>query len=72
MLQKLGLQTEISVNFVRSVQDLRMCDALIIPGGGMPSPRIDLTCIQISFSQNRQRLLSWPSSPVSSTHYESS
>ena len=36
MLQKLSLQVEISVNLVRSVQDLLTCDALIIPGGGMP------------------------------------
>ena len=36
MLQKLRLQAEISVNLVRSVQDLQTCDALIIPGGGMP------------------------------------
>ena len=40
MLQKLSLQAEISVNLVRSVQDLQMCDALVIPGGGMPfTPR---------------------------------
>jgi 5'-phosphate synthase pdxT subunit len=35
MLQKTGLQAEISVNLVRSVQDLQVCDALVIPGGGM-------------------------------------
>jgi len=35
MLQKLNLQAEISVNLVRSAQDLQICDALIIPGGGM-------------------------------------
>ena len=35
MLQKTGLQAEISVNLVRSVQDLQACDALVIPGGGM-------------------------------------
>lgn len=34
MLQNLSLQAEISVNLVRSVQDLQTCDALIIPGGG--------------------------------------
>jgi len=33
MLQKLSLQVEISVNLVRSVQDLQTCDALVIPGG---------------------------------------
>ncbi|KAF9651037.1 SNO glutamine amidotransferase [Thelephora ganbajun] len=33
MLQKLGLQVEICVNLVRSVQDLQTCDALVIPGG---------------------------------------
>jgi len=33
MLQKLNLQAEISVNLVRSAQDLQICDALIIPGG---------------------------------------
>jgi len=33
MLQKLDLQVEISVNLVRSVQDLQTCDALVIPGG---------------------------------------
>ena len=36
MLQKLSLHVEISVSLVRSVQDLQTCDALIIPGGGMP------------------------------------
>ena len=47
---------EISVNLVRSVQDLQTCDALVIPGGGMlltsylplPTPassgRIDNDC----------------------------
>ena len=35
MLQKLSLQAEISVNLVRSVQDLQTCDALVIPGGGI-------------------------------------
>jgi len=29
----LNLQAEISVNLVRSVQDLQKCDALVIPGG---------------------------------------
>jgi len=33
MFQKLSLQVEISVNLVRSVQDLQKCDALVIPGG---------------------------------------
>jgi len=33
MLQKLSLQAKISVNLVRSVQDLQTCDALVIPGG---------------------------------------
>jgi len=33
MFQKLSLQAEISVNLVRSVQDLQTCDALVIPGG---------------------------------------
>lgn len=33
--QKLSLQAEISVNLVRSVQDLQKCDALVIPGGGV-------------------------------------
>lgn len=36
MLQKLSLQAEISVNLVRSEQDLQVCDALVIPGGGTP------------------------------------
>jgi len=34
MFQNLSLQVEISVNLVRSVQDLQRCDALVIPGGG--------------------------------------
>ena len=34
MFQQLSLQVEISVNLVRSVQDLQKCDALVIPGGG--------------------------------------
>ncbi|KAF9782076.1 class I glutamine amidotransferase-like protein [Thelephora terrestris] len=35
MLQKLApsLHVEISVNLVRSIQDLQACDALVIPGG---------------------------------------
>jgi len=33
MFQKLSLQVKISVNLVRSTQDLQRCDALIIPGG---------------------------------------
>jgi len=33
MFQKLSLQAEISVNLVRSVQDLQTCDALVVPGG---------------------------------------
>jgi len=41
MFQKLSLQVEISVDLVRSVQDLQKCDALVIPGGGklLISPR---------------------------------
>jgi 5'-phosphate synthase pdxT subunit len=42
MFQKLNIQAEISVNLVRSVQDLQECDALVIPGGGklLVSPRL--------------------------------
>lgn len=34
MFQNLSLQVGISVDLVRSVQDLQKCDALVIPGGG--------------------------------------
>ena len=49
MFQKLSLQVEISVDLVRSVQDLQKCDALVIPGGGKllipprPSPLLSFS-----------------------------
>ena len=49
MLQKLSLQAEISVNLVRSVQDLQTCDALVIPGGGMPHLALALSRAQLLF-----------------------
>lgn len=52
MLQKSSLQAEITVNLVRSVQDLQTCDALVIPGGGM-SPNLALTLIHVQSLSRR-------------------
>jgi len=68
MLQKLtsSLQIEISVDLVRSVQDLHTCDALVIPGGGMLlHSDVDILIHSVLIPQNRQRLLSSPKTRAS-------
>ena len=48
MLQRLTLspQVVISVNLVRTVQDLQKCDALVIPGGG----KLIISCCPYPYS----------------------
>lgn len=35
MIQKLSVKRKIAAILVRTTEDLHLCDALIIPGGGM-------------------------------------
>ena len=56
MLKKVSGNRQLDVIQVRTPEDLRLCDALIIPGGGWPSSSMFLDCVPYAHTSLQSRL----------------